>query len=82
MTRYPVLPAIADANAQSLNCQQLNSELELAHQTRTQVNDIADGRVKNVRPVLYSTARADADRSIQARISQIETLRQQKACAA
>jgi hypothetical protein len=78
--RYPVLPAAWNPQGQALSCGQLNVELEKARQTQIQIEDIAAGRARNVRPILYSTDRADADRAVQARLSEVEGLRRTQNC--
>ena len=82
VNRYPVIPALAATDGSAMTCTQLNSELASARRTQSQIDDIAAGRLRGVRPTLYSTARSDADRAAEARVNAIEALRQQKSCAA
>ena len=80
--RYPMLPAWSSAEGQAMTCEQLRVEMDNARRTQVQIEDIASGRDQGARPRLYSMARPDADRAVQARIAEIENLRQTKRCSA
>ena len=81
VTRYPVLPAWSGDTAQAMDCTALRQEQEAARHTERQIAAIAAGaRVE--RPQLYSTARPDADRAVQARLAGIEAALKLKNCPA
>jgi hypothetical protein len=69
VSRYPIAPTWSAADAGTLTCAQLEQERDAAALTERRIAEIArTGRAADgSRPVLYSTAKADADRAVQAR---------------
>ncbi len=81
VTRYPVLPTWSDDAIKAMDCAGLRRERDAALGTERQIADLAAGR-RAERPKLYSTAKADADRAVQARLASIDAGLQAKACPA
>ncbi|MND95393.1 hypothetical protein [uncultured Brevundimonas sp.] len=81
VTRYPVLPAWSSDTAQAMDCAGLRQEQDAARRTERQIADIAAGG-RAERPQLYSTAKPDADRAVQARLASVEAALKSKNCPA
>lgn len=81
VTRYPVLPTWSADALQAMDCAGLRRERDAALGTERQIADLAAGG-RAERPKLYSTARADADRAVQARLASVDAGLQVKACPA
>ena len=82
IARYPVLPAWSANEESALTCDQLAQEREAAQATQRRLAEIAARGDGGERPQLYSTARPDADRAVQARLAAVEAALQVKRCAA
>lgn len=78
--RYTIALDWSGEAAEAMTCAQLNEELAKAGRIEQQIRDTEAGKPVE-RPVLYSTAKADADRAVQARIDGIKATRQAKNCA-
>jgi hypothetical protein len=82
--RYPIAaPWQVDAGT-AMTCDQLSAELDASRRTERQIEEVASaGRTTDgERPKLYSMARPDADRAVQARISAIGQVMQTRNCPA
>lgn len=81
---YPVLPTGAAADLAALTCTQLAEAQGAVARTERQIAEVAaNGRTADgARPILYSTAKSDADRAVQARAAALAEARQVRACAA
>ena len=82
--RYPVMPPASAAELGALTCGGLDQAQAEVDDTGRRIAEIAaTGRAADgARPVLYSTARADADRAVRARATAIAEARQARGCAA
>ncbi|TFW14299.1 hypothetical protein EGY25_03630 [Brevundimonas intermedia] len=69
-----MLTTLSPADAGAMTCSQLHGQRLVAEDTAQQIAHIAQGgRARfSQRPVLYSTARPDAERGAQARLSVVE----------
>ena len=81
VTRYPVLPTWSEDAIQAMDCTGLRQERDAALGVERQIADLAAGG-RAERPKLYSTARADADRAVQARLASVDAALNAKACSA
>ena len=81
VTRYPVLPTWSEDAIQAMDCAGLRRERDAALGTERQIADLAAGG-RAERPKLYSTAKADADRAVQARLASVDAALNAKACSA
>lgn len=81
VTRYPVLPTGSADAMLAMDCTGLRQEREAALGIARQIADLAAGG-RAERPKLYSTARADADRAVQARLASVDAALNAKACPA
>lgn len=81
VNRYPMAQAWSPTSA-SLTCAQLTTEVEDGRRLQTRIDAIAAGdpAARAERPQLYSTAKSDADRAVQTRLSAIEAQKQAKGC--
>ena len=81
-TKYPMLTTLSAADAGAMTCSQLHAQRLVAEDTAQQIAHIAQGGRPRFsqRPVLYSTARPDAERAAQARLSVIKTALLAKGC--
>lgn len=84
VSRYPVMPLGSAAELEAMTCAQLDQAQAAVAHTERQIAEIAaNGRTADgARPVLYSTAKSDADRAARDRAAAISTARQAKRCAA
>lgn len=81
VARYPVLPTWSADAAQAMDCAGLRQEQDAARRTERQIAEIAAGG-RAERPQLYSTAKSDADRAVQARLASVEIALKAKGCPA
>ena len=81
-TKYPMLTTLSPADADAMTCSQLHAQRLVAEDTAQQITLIAQGGRPRFsqRPALYSTARPDAERAAQARLSVIKTALPAKGC--
>ncbi|WP_292229055.1 hypothetical protein [Brevundimonas sp.] len=81
--RYPMAVAWAPASDQSLTCAQLSTAADDGRRLQAQIESIASGdrKARAEKPRLYSTAKSDADRAVDARLAAIEAQRQAQGCA-
>lgn len=81
-TKYPMLTTLSAADADAMTCSQLHDQRLVAKDTAQQIARIAQGGLPRFsqRPVLYSTARPDAERAAQARLSVIAAALLAKGC--
>jgi len=84
VNRYPMALSWSPASGESLTCAQLAKEAEEGRGLQTRIDAIAAGdpAARAERPQLYSTAKSDADRAVQARLAAIQLQRQAQNCAA
>lgn len=80
--KYPMLTTLSAADAGAMICSQLHAQRLVAEDTAQQIARIAQGGRPRFsqRPALYSTARPDAERAAQARLSVIEAALLAKGC--
>jgi len=73
--RYPMAPAWSVAEGQAMSCGQLRQAQAAARDIERRIQLVGDAPagVRLERPVLYSMARPDAERAVQARLDGIET---------
>ncbi|VXA99333.1 hypothetical protein BREVUG8_100105 [Brevundimonas sp. G8] len=81
--KYPMLTTLSPTDADAMTCSQLHDQGLVAEDTTQQIDLIAQGGRPRFsqRPVLYSTARPDAERAAQARLSVIEAALLAKGCS-
>ena len=72
--KYPMLTTLSAVDAGAMTCSRLHDQRLVAEDTAQQIARIAQGGRPRFsqRPVLYSTARPDAERAAKARLSVIE----------
>lgn len=82
VNRYPMAQTWSPARGESLTCAQLATETEDGQRLQTRIDAIAAGdpAARAERPQLYSTAKSDADRAIQTRLSAIEAQKRTQGC--
>lgn len=82
--RYPIALTLAPTAAESMTCDQLNAELANVRNVEGEIGKIeATGRTTDgQKPKLYSTAKSDADRAVQARREAVTGAMQAKSCPA
>lgn len=82
VNRYPMALTWSSADGEGLTCAQLTAATAEARGVQTQIEAIAAGdpAARAERPRLYSTAKGDADRAVQARLSAIEAQSLEKGC--
>ncbi|RYG18778.1 MAG: hypothetical protein EON96_04280 [Caulobacteraceae bacterium] len=81
--KYPMLTTLSAVDAGAMTCSRLHDQRLVAEDTAQQITLIAQGGRPRFsqRPVLYSTARPDAERAAQARLSVIEAALLAKGCS-
>ena len=81
-TKYPMLTTLSPTDAGAMTCSQLHGQRLVAEDAAQQIAQIAEGGRPRFsqRPVLYSTARPDAERAAQARLSVIDAALLAKGC--
>ncbi|MFA4940232.1 hypothetical protein [Brevundimonas sp.] len=81
-TKYPMLTTLSAVDAGAMTCSQLHGQRLVAEDTAQKIAHIAQGGRPRFsqRPVLYSTARPDAERAAQARLSVVEAALLAKGC--
>ena len=81
-TKYPMLTNLSAADAGAMTCSQLHGQRLVAEDTAQQIARIAQGGRPRFsqRPVLYSTARPDAERAAQTQLAVIEAPLSAKGC--
>ena len=81
-TKYPMLTTLSPNDAGAMTCSRLHDQRLVAEDTAQQIAHIAQGGQPRFsqRPLLYSTARPDAERAAQARLSVIEAALLAKRC--
>ena len=81
---YPMTPTLTATQVQAMNCEQMRAGLTEGQDAERRIAEIAarghaaDGK----QPHLYSTAKADADRSAGARIQAMEAAINARPCPA
>ena len=83
MNRYPIALAWEAAESDGLTCAQLASAADETGQIRARIEAIAAGdpAARAERPRLYSMAKSDADRAVQARLAAIDAQSRAQGCA-
>ena len=81
-TKYPMLTTLSADAAGAMTCSQLHAQRLVAEDTTQQIARFAQGGRPRFsqRPALYSTARPDAERAAQARLSVIAAALLAKGC--
>ena len=81
-TKYPMLTTLSAADAGTMTCSRLHAQRLVAEDTAQQIAQIAQGGAPRFsqRPVLYSTARPDAERAAQTQLAVIEAPLSAKGC--
>ncbi|MFC7378846.1 hypothetical protein [Brevundimonas sp. GCM10030266] len=81
--RYPTMTGPSPTELAGMTCAQLAAEQAVVDRTERQIAEIAaNGRAADgSSPVLYSTARADADRAIQTRRAALSEAAAARGCS-